>query len=58
MPKFVHGDKVVDIETGIEGRVVASFWDPEIADEIVVVRFNSDEFGVAFPINDLRHATH
>jgi hypothetical protein len=55
--KFRTGDHVIDIETGIEGRVIFQF-DPELSEEIVVVRFPGDEFGVAFPIDDLRHAAH
>jgi hypothetical protein len=57
MNKFRTGDRVIDIETGIEGRVIASLADPAIPNEIVVVTFPGYDFGVAFPPFDLRHAS-
>ena len=34
MTKFRTGERVVDIETGIMGRVIATFTDPDIAEEV------------------------
>ena len=58
MTKFRTGERVVDIETGIMGRVIATSTDPDIAEEVVAVRFDDDFCCVAFPVGDLRHASH
>jgi hypothetical protein len=57
--QFRPGDRVIDVETGAEGRVLFIYADPEIADDFVVVRLNDTaDFAVAFPPADLRHAAH
>ena len=59
MTKFRTGQRVVDIETGEEGRVIFQFSDPELDHDFVVVRLDYDpSFAVAFPPGDLRHASH
>ena len=57
MTKFRPGDRVIDIETGVEGVVLFIY--EEIAGEFVVTRLDYDpSFAVAFQPADLRHAAH
>jgi hypothetical protein len=53
-PRFHRGDLVEDTETGKPGTIVHVFDDPEIADEIIAVKFEGDRYPVAVPIDTLR----
>jgi len=54
MTKLSLGCRVKDIETDVAGTVVYVYKDPEIADEIIAVKFDGCDAAVAFPIGDLR----
>ena len=58
MTKFRTGQRVVDIETGAEGRVIFKATDAETTQEIVAVWFDGDCFAAAWPRRELRHASH
>ena len=51
--KLSLGCRVIDIETDVAGTVVYVYKDPEIAHEIIAVKFDDCDHAVAFPIGDL-----
>jgi hypothetical protein len=54
--RYPVGTAIVDCETGIAGRVVHLYEDPELRDEVVVVKFDLADYGVAVPIDTIRPA--